>query len=429
MTGKLRDSRPGADNRQNGPPDVQDSGNWLLPGGIQSGMSINRQPAWLIGLTLPALLLMACGSTPSNQASTDTHRATGPHASAWNTTPVSRASVGPSYWRDKLSPDAWRVLFEEGTERSFTSPLNDEHREGTFVCAACYLPVFSSKGKFDSGTGWPSFFEPIPGRLEFKEDTTMGVPRTEYHCRRCGGHMGHVFDDGPRPTGQRWCNNGVSLRFVPIAESLPDLRPADVAPTSMAKAPKSKHSGMAVLPADQPDQDVAILAGGCFWCMELPFEQIPGVYAVISGYTGGHVEDPTYEMTNTHTTGHVEAIWVAYDSTAVSYADLLKVYWRNVDPTTDDRQFCDRGDTYLSAIFFRNQAQEAAAKTSRDWAATQLKVDKPIVTTIRPASTFWPAEEYHQDYHRKNPAHYFGYRLGCGRDARLKELWGEAAKH
>ncbi|MDZ4806334.1 MAG: peptide-methionine (S)-S-oxide reductase MsrA [Candidatus Eisenbacteria bacterium] len=392
-------------------------------------MSPNRQPAWLIGLTLPALLLMACGATPRNSTRADTPPTVGPHAAAWDMTAVSPLAVTPDFWRDKVSPEARRVLFEDGTERAFTSPLNDEHRAGTFVCAACYLPVFSSKSKFDSGTGWPSFFEPIPGRLGLRQDTKMIVPRTEYHCVRCGGHMGHLFDDGPPPTGQRWCNNGVSLRFVPGEEELPELRGADAARFQLSRAPKSKHSGMAMLPADQPNQDVAILAGGCFWCMELPFEKIPGVYAVVSGYTGGHMDDPTYEMSNTHTTGHIEAIWVAFDSTKVSYADLLKVYWRNVDPTTDDRQFCDWGDTYRAAIFPRSTRQQALAEASRDWAATKLKVSGPIVTTISPAGTFWPAEEYHQDYHRKNPVHYFGYRLGCGRDARLKELWGEDAAH
>lgn len=116
------------------------------------------------------------------------------------------------------------MLFEEQTERAFTSPLNNERRQGTYICAACYLPLFSSKAKFDSGTGWPSFYEPIVGRLGTKRDYKLILPRTEYHCIRCGGHQGHIFDDGPAPTGQRWCNNGVTLRFVPDGELLPQLR-------------------------------------------------------------------------------------------------------------------------------------------------------------------------------------------------------------
>ncbi|HEX6041704.1 peptide-methionine (R)-S-oxide reductase MsrB [Longimicrobium sp.] len=127
-------------------------------------------------------------------------------------------------WKAVVSPEAFNVLFREGTERAWTSPLNDEKRPGTFVCAACGLPLFTSATKFDSGTGWPSFWDPIPGHLETKRDFKLIWPRTEYHCARCGGHQGHVFNDGPAPTGQRYCNNGVALAFVPDGEPLPPLR-------------------------------------------------------------------------------------------------------------------------------------------------------------------------------------------------------------
>jgi len=126
-------------------------------------------------------------------------------------------------WRKRLTPQQYHVLFEEGTERPHSSPLNEEKREGAFVCAACHLPLFESSTKFESGTGWPSFFRPIEGRVVTKRDFMLVLPRTEYHCARCGGHQGHVFDDGPPPTGQRWCNNGVALRFVPEGEALPPL--------------------------------------------------------------------------------------------------------------------------------------------------------------------------------------------------------------
>ena len=129
-----------------------------------------------------------------------------------------------SEWRRLLAPEEYAVLFEEATERPFTHPLNQEKRSGTFVCAACGLPLFNSLAKFESGTGWPSFTQPIEGSIETKTDFKLILPRTEYRCRRCGGHQGHVFNDGPAPAGQRWCNNGVSLRFVPEGDPLPKLR-------------------------------------------------------------------------------------------------------------------------------------------------------------------------------------------------------------
>ncbi len=137
---------------------------------------------------------------------------------------IAKLEKSKKEWRELLDPDAYRVLFEESTERAFTSSLLKEKRKGTYVCAACYLPLFDAEAKFESGTGWPSFYQPLAGHLGTKRDFKILLPRTEYHCIRCGGHQGHVFDDGPPPTGQRWCNNGVALRFVPADGELPPLR-------------------------------------------------------------------------------------------------------------------------------------------------------------------------------------------------------------
>ncbi len=138
--------------------------------------------------------------------------------------PVEKLSKPHAEWREAVPPDQYQVLFEDATERPGSSPLNREKRAGTYVCAACHLPLFTAQAKFESGTGWPSFTEPIPGHIGTKRDFRLVWPRTEYHCLRCDGHQGHVFDDGPKPTGQRWCNNGLALLFVPEGESLPPLR-------------------------------------------------------------------------------------------------------------------------------------------------------------------------------------------------------------
>jgi len=172
-------------------------------------------------------------------------------------------------------------------------------------------------------------------------------------------------------------------------------------------------------------QETAIFAGGCFWCMEPPFDKIDGVISTTSGYTSGHKQNPTYREVSAGTTGHTEAIEIVFDSNKVSYTELLAVFWKNIDPIAVDRQFCDSGSQYRSGIYYQGQTQEKAAKLSLQ----QLKQNKPfegsIATEIVTASTFYPAEEYHQDYYQKNPVRYKFYRYSCGRDKRLETLWGE----
>lgn len=168
---------------------------------------------------------------------------------------------------------------------------------------------------------------------------------------------------------------------------------------------------------------VATFAGGCFWCVEEAFDAVEGVERTISGYTGGHVEDPTYEQVSGGGTGHIEAVLVVYDPRVVSYEDLLDVYWRNVDPTDAGGQFCDRGPSYETAIWYRTEAQRRAAEASK--AAIERAREFEVVTPILPAETFWEAEGYHQNYHARNPVRYKFYKWNCGRQQRLEELWGE----
>jgi len=169
----------------------------------------------------------------------------------------------------------------------------------------------------------------------------------------------------------------------------------------------------------------AIFAGGCFWCIEADFEKLPGVLAAVSGYTGGRTANPSYEQVSAGTTGHTEAIRVSYDPQRVSYPQLLDYFWRHIDPTVRNRQFCDVGTQYRSGIYWQNEAERKAAESSRDALLASGKLPH-IETEIAAATTFYPAEEYHQDYYKKNPIRYAYYRQGCGRDARVKQIWGSS---
>ena len=182
-------------------------------------------------------------------------------------------------------------------------------------------------------------------------------------------------------------------------------------------------------PSVPPGAAVATFAGGCFWCMEAPYDKLDGVLATTSGYMGGSRKFPTYEEVSAGWTGHAEVVQVVYDPAKVSYDKLLEVYWINIDPTVTDRQFCDIGSQYRTAIFVHTEEQRRAAEASKAALAKSKPFKAPIVTPIVAATEFWPAEDYHQDYYSKNPVRYAYYRTGCGRDARLKQLWGSAAAH
>jgi peptide-methionine (S)-S-oxide reductase len=169
----------------------------------------------------------------------------------------------------------------------------------------------------------------------------------------------------------------------------------------------------------------ATFAGGCFWCMEPPFDELPGVVSTTSGYAGGKTRNPTYEQVSDGVTGHAEAVEIVYDPSKVSYEKLLDVFWHNVDPTTPARQFCDVGTQYRTAIFVHDAEQRRLAEQSKRELDASGKLGKPIVTEIVGATEFYPAEEYHQDYYRKNPVRYKFYRYNCGRDQRLEQLWGD----
>lgn len=199
---------------------------------------------------------------------------------------------------------------------------------------------------------------------------------------------------------------------------------AGLATASLDAQSSQAHSSQAPSPQGQTNAE-ATFAGGCFWCMEPPYDNQSGVSATISGYIGGELENPTYEDIARGDTGHAEVVKVVYDSEQISYEQLLAIFWRNIDPFAVDRQFCDVGDQYRSAIFYHDEAQRELAEASK--VEMEARFDREIATQIVPATTFWPAEEYHQDYYQKNPVRYKFYRYSCGRDARLEEVWGEEA--
>jgi peptide-methionine (S)-S-oxide reductase len=218
------------------------------------------------------------------------------------------------------------------------------------------------------------------------------------------------------------------MRLRPVALAAA-LAAVTLAALALLAGQRAARAAGTEVPSPAPGLSRATFAGGCFWCMEPPFEKLPGVVDVISGYTGGPLRNPTYEQVSSGGTGHLEAVQVVYDRSRVSYETLLDVFWRNVDPTMPNRQFCDVGEQYGTAIFHHDDEQKKLALESKARIERTRRFAEAVVTPVRPAVAFYRAEEYHQDYYRKNPIRYRFYRYNCGRDQRLKQLWGEEAGH
>jgi peptide methionine sulfoxide reductase msrA/msrB len=303
--------------------------------------------------------------------------------------------------KQRLNPMQFHVTQQCGTEPPFNNEYWNNHAAGIYVDIVSGEPLFSSLDKFDSGTGWPSFTKPIAKAVvKEKVDKSHGMIRTEVRSGKADSHLGHVFTDGPGANGLRYCINSASLRFVPVDR--------------LEAEGYGEYKGLFGASADQigdkvkatATTEVAVLAGGCFWGVEELIRKLPGVISTEVGYIGGNIPNPNYDRVSTGVTGYAESVRIEFDPGKLAYADLLRYFFKLHDPTTLNSQGNDRGTQYRSAIFYTSEKQEQVARDVIREVDRSGKWGAPVVTQVVAASTWYPAEDYHQDYLQKNPDGY-----------------------
>lgn len=289
-----------------------------------------------------------------------------------NPAPPRRVETTDEEWEKILTPEQYRVTRRHGTEMPFSGEYCESYSPGIYRCVCCGTELFDSTGKFASGTGWPSFSRPVRDNvIKYKAEHGHGVQAMEILCNVCDAHLGHVFPDGPVPTGLRFCVNSISLKKEKTSET------------------------------DHTRFETATFGGGCFWCTEAVFDELAGVLEVIPGYAGGEVKNPTYRQISGGNTGHAEVVQVRYDPRKTTYDKLLQVFFATHDPTTRNRQGEDTGTQYRSIIFYHKKAQRL--KANKVIQELQSSFDKPIVTELVPFSNFYKAEQEHIDNYRNSP--------------------------
>jgi len=278
-------------------------------------------------------------------------------------------------WKKELSKDQYYILRQKGTEKPYSGKFYLHKEKGKYYCAACGNELFSSDAKFDSDCGWPSFDGEIgKGRIIKKQDLSYGANRTEIICAKCGGHLGHLFNDGPTSSGLRYCVNSGALAFGAVDD---------------INTVKSKY-------------DTICLAGGCYWCVEAIYEKVNGVVSAESGFSGGKNPKADYRMVSSGKTGHAEVVQIVFDTDKISLALILKVFFSVHDPTTLNRQGADVGTQYRSEIFYRNQAHKILAEEIINSLKKEKVYDAPIVTQVSKFEGFIKADESDQNYYFKN---------------------------